>query len=193
MKLAAAPPRVIGPQPAGRLHCPPERVLAHSSVHGPRRCDGPLQPNADIVYRRKKRDTGRAMSPENVGLVQRWIACFNAADTDAATALVHPDIEWRDRMHAPDVPEVVHGIDALKRLAEQWEAAFDSLIAEVLDYIDADPWVICVSRWEARTQDGMAVEVRSVDAYQVEDGKIKRSWGGYPDLQAAQTALGLAE
>jgi hypothetical protein len=68
----------------------------------------------------------------------------------------------------------------------------DSLIVEVLDYIDADPWVICVSRWEARTKDGMAVGVRSVDAYEVEDGKIKRSGGGYRDLQAAQTAL-LAE
>jgi ketosteroid isomerase-like protein len=133
------------------------------------------------------------MSQENVELVRQWITCLNAADTDAVLALVHPDIAWRDRMHAPDVPEVVNGIDALKRLAAQWEAAYDSLIAEVLDYIDADPWVICVSRWEARTKDGMVVEVRSVDAYQVEDGKIKRSWGGYPDLQTAQTALGLAE
>jgi ketosteroid isomerase-like protein len=132
------------------------------------------------------------MSDENVELVRRWIACFNAADTEAVIALVHPDIEWRDRMHAPDVPEVVHGSDALEALAAQWEAAYDSLTAEVLDYIDADPWVICVSRWEARTKGGMAVEVRSVDAYEVKDGKIKRSWGGYPDLHAAQIALGLA-
>jgi ketosteroid isomerase-like protein len=132
------------------------------------------------------------MSDENVELVRRWIACFNAEDGDALTALVHPDIEWRDQMHAPDVPEVVHGIDALKQLAAQWEAAYDSLTVEVLDYIDADPWVICASRWEARTKDGMAVEVRSADAHEVVDGKIKRTWGGYPDLQAAQAALGAA-
>jgi uncharacterized protein (DUF2237 family) len=33
-------------------------------------------------------------------------------------------------------------------------------VVEVLDYVDADPWVICVSRWQARTKDEMAVEVR---------------------------------
>lgn len=133
------------------------------------------------------------MSDENVELVRRWIACFNAEDEDALIALVHPDIEWRDQMHAPDMPEVLHGIDALKQLAAQWEAAYDSLTVEVLDYIDDDPWVICVSRWKAQTKDGMAVEVRSADAYEVEDAKIKRSWGGYTDLQAAQTALSLPD
>jgi ketosteroid isomerase-like protein len=133
------------------------------------------------------------MSDENVEVVRGYIACFNAEDEDALTALVHPDIEWRDQMHAPDTPEVLHGIDALKGLAALWEAAYDSLTVEVLDYIDADPWVICVSRWEAQAKEGLAVEVRSVDAYEVEDAKIKRSWGGYPDLQAAQTALGLVE
>jgi len=123
--------------------------------------------------------------------VQRWIASLNAADTEALLTLVQPDIEWRDQMHAPDVPEVLHGTAALEQLAAQWEAAYDSLTAEVLDYVDAHPWVICVSRWEARTKDGLAVDVRSVDAYHVEDGRIKRSWGGYPDLTAAQDALGL--
>jgi ketosteroid isomerase-like protein len=133
------------------------------------------------------------MSQQNVEIVQRWIASLNAADVEALSTLVHPDIEWRDQMHAPDVPEVVHGIAALEQLAAQWEAAYDSLTVEVLDYLDAHPWVICVSRWEAQTKDGLAVEVRSVDAYQVEDGRIKRSWGGHPDLKAAQDALGVKE
>ena len=132
------------------------------------------------------------MSQENVEIVRRWIAYLNAADVNALT-LVHPDIEWRDQMHAPDVPEVVHGIEALEQLVAQWEAAYDSLTSEVLDYIDSDPWVVCVSRWEARTKDGMVVEVRSVDAYEVEDSRIKRSWGGYSDLQAARDALGLPQ
>jgi ketosteroid isomerase-like protein len=133
------------------------------------------------------------MSQENVEIVRRWIASLNAADTGALPTLMHKDIEWRDQMHAPDVPEVLHGVAALEGLAAQWNAAYDSLTAEVLDYIDADPWVICVSRWEAKTRDGLAVEVRSVDAYEVETGRIKRSWGGYADLNAARDALGLKE
>jgi ketosteroid isomerase-like protein len=133
------------------------------------------------------------MSQENLEIVRRWIASLNAADTSALQTLMHSDIEWRDRMHAPDVPEVLHGVAALEGLAAQWNAAYDSLTAEVLDYIDADPWVICVSRWEAKTRDGLAVEVRSVDAYEVQNDRIKRSWGGYPDLKAARDALGLEE
>ncbi len=129
------------------------------------------------------------MSQQNVEVVKLWIASLNTADMEAFPALVHTDIEWRDQMHAPDVPEVLHGVAALRELAAQWEAAYDSLTAEVLEYLDAHPWVICVSRWEAHTKDGLAVEVRSVDAYEVEDGRIKRSWGGYRDLEAAQDAL----
>jgi ketosteroid isomerase-like protein len=132
------------------------------------------------------------MSQRNLDTVRRWIAALNAAEIDALPTLVHPDIEWRDRMHAPDVPEVLHGIAALERLASQWEGAYDSLTAEVLDYIDADPWVICVTCWRAQsTGSGIEVEVRSVDAYQVEDERIKRSWGGYPDLETAREALAL--
>jgi len=90
------------------------------------------------------------------------------------------------------VPEVLHGVAALEQLASQWEAAYDSVTAEVLDYIDADPWVICVTRWRAASEgSGMEVEVRSVDAYEVEEGKISRSWGGFPDLLTARDALAL--
>jgi ketosteroid isomerase-like protein len=131
------------------------------------------------------------MSQDTVEVVRRWIAALNASDEASLRELVLPDIEWRDLMHAPDVPEVLHGVAALEMLGSQWKAAYESLTAEVLDYIEADPWVMCVSRWEARTRDGMAVEVRSVDAYEVQDSRIKRSWGGYPNLDAARDAIGL--
>jgi ketosteroid isomerase-like protein len=128
-----------------------------------------------------------------VEIVGRAVEALNASNLDALPDFVHPDIEWRDRMHAPDVPEVLHGTAALENLASQWQGAYDSLTVEVIDYIDADPWVICVSRWHARTKDGMTVDVRSVDAYEVESGRIKRSWGGYPDLLTARADLGLEE
>jgi ketosteroid isomerase-like protein len=132
------------------------------------------------------------MSEQNLDVVRRAVAALNAVEMDALPGLMHPDIEWRDRMHAPDVPEVLHGIGALEQLSSQWEAAYDSLTAEVLEYIDADPWVICVTRWRARSEgSGIEVDLRSVDAYEVEDGLITRSWGGFPDLQAARAALGM--
>lgn len=124
-------------------------------------------------------------------MVKHAVAVLNTGDTSTLPELVHADIEWRDQMHAPDVPETIHGIAALKELAAQWEDAYRSLEAHVLEYVDADPWVICVTRWLAKTDGGMAVDVRSVDAYEVRDGKIARSWGGYPDMEAARAALGL--
>jgi ketosteroid isomerase-like protein len=134
------------------------------------------------------------MFEENVEVVRRWIAALNAADIAALPGLAHPEIEWRDQMHAPDVPELLRGIAALEHLAWQWEEAYDSLTCEVLDYIDADPWVICDARWRARGRgSGMEVEVRSADAYEVEGDRVRRSWGGYPDSQTARDALGLEE
>ena len=35
--------------------------------------------------------------------------------------------------------------------------------------------------------------MRSVDAYEVVDERIKRSWGGFADLESAREALALAQ
>ena len=129
-----------------------------------------------------------------VEVVRRFIAALNAADLDAGREILDPEIEWRDRMHAPDIPEVLHGLAELEGLVAQWGDAYDSLTAEVLEYVDAEPWIICVSVWRAESKgSGIEVEVRSVDAYEVVDGRIKRSWGGFADLDAAREALALAQ
>jgi len=134
------------------------------------------------------------MSQSNVEVARRANALGNARNWDALFDLIHPDIEWRDQMHAPDVPEVLHGIEEVRGLISQWEVAYESVTAEVLDYIDADPWVICVTRWHAEGKgSGMPVEVRSFDAFEVQDGKIARSFGGYSDLAAVKAAIGAAD
>ena len=42
------------------------------------------------------------MSQENVELVRRSNALFNAGDLDAASELTHPDIKFRDLQNAPE-------------------------------------------------------------------------------------------
>jgi ketosteroid isomerase-like protein len=54
------------------------------------------------------------MSQENVELVRSVSALLNSGDWEGAFAYFHPDIEWRDLMHAPDVPKVLHGRDAVR-------------------------------------------------------------------------------
>ena len=50
-----------------------------------------------------------------------------------------------------------------------------------------------MTRWHGEGMgSGTPVEVRSVDAYEVKDGRIVRAFGGYPDLAAARNAIGVA-
>jgi hypothetical protein len=71
--------------------------------------------------------------------------------------------------------------------------AYESLIAEVLKSIDGDPLVICMTRWQGEGKgSGTSVDVRSVDAYEVQDRMILRTWGGFPDLDTAQDEIAAA-
>jgi hypothetical protein len=39
---------------------------------------------------------------------------MNAGEWDALFELCHPDVEIRDLQHAPDLPEVLHGLDGAR-------------------------------------------------------------------------------
>jgi ketosteroid isomerase-like protein len=134
------------------------------------------------------------MSQENVELVRRGNALFNAGDWDAAFALWHTDAEYRDLQHGPDMPEVVNGHDDLRRMAALWAEVYDEFGAEVYKYIDADPWVVCDTRWYGRGKGSdLATDVHVADAYEVREGKIARAIMSYLDVATALKAVGLAE
>jgi ketosteroid isomerase-like protein len=67
----------------------------------------------------------QGMSQQNVDRCRRMSASFNRSDTEAMLACWHPDGEWRDLMHAPDTPERVQGVAAIRTLMQQWTEAFD--------------------------------------------------------------------
>lgn len=56
------------------------------------------------------------MSNNHTVLIGLWQA-LNARDLDAATALLHPDVEWFDMLHE----ETLHGREAVRGF---WERAF---------------------------------------------------------------------
>ena len=72
-------------------------------------------------------------------IARRAAELGNARDWDALFELIDPDIEWRDQMHAPDVPEVLHGIEQLRGLIGQWDAAYETFTVEALEYIGRRP------------------------------------------------------
>jgi ketosteroid isomerase-like protein len=130
------------------------------------------------------------MSQENVEVVRRANAAFNRGDRDAAFAAYHPGIEWRDLQHAPDAPERLHGLDAVRAYGEQWDDAFDHFTAEVEEYVDAGACVLTVTHWRGEGKDsGLAIDLRTVDVFELEDGKVVRATIGYADMGAALEAV----
>jgi ketosteroid isomerase-like protein len=134
------------------------------------------------------------MSRANVETMRSINALMNAGDMLAVAEFFVADAEWRDLAHAPDTPEVLWGIEAILAAAEQWTQVFDEFRAEVYEYVDAHPWVVCDTHWYG-TGRGSAVKVnlRQADAYEFRDGKVARAVLAYPDVATALEALGPVE
>ena len=131
------------------------------------------------------------MSQENVETIRHLNALVNAGEGVAAAGHFHPDEEWRDLAHAPDTPEVLLGIEAIIAAGEQWTQVFDEFKAEVYEYIDADPWVVCDTRWYRKGRgSAVGVDLRQADAYELKDGKVVGAVLAYPDTATALEALG---
>ena len=134
------------------------------------------------------------MSQENVEIVRRGTGLLNAGEWEAAFALYHADAEYRDLQHAPDMPEAFYGHAGLRGVAAMWTEVYDEFGAEVYEYIDAHPWVVCDTRWYGKSKDSdVPVDVRVADAYEVRDRKIVRAIMSYPDVETALKAVGLEE
>jgi ketosteroid isomerase-like protein len=132
------------------------------------------------------------MSQENVETVRPSNALFNAGDWDALIELFHPDVELRDRCTLLMRPKC--GPEALSLVLGAWTEVYDEFEADVHEYIDADPWVICDTRWHGKvTGSDMPIDLHVADAYEVNDGKIIRVINSYSDVAAALKAVGLSE
>jgi ketosteroid isomerase-like protein len=134
------------------------------------------------------------MSQENVEIMRRVNALFNdGAQYHAMIDAFHPDCEWRDLAHGPDAAEIVRGRDAIWLVWQQWDV-FDEFGAEVFEYLDADPWVICDTRWHGTGKaSGVAIDLRQADAFEFRNGLIVRAIIAYPNVGAALKAVGLEE
>ena len=127
-------------------------------------------------------------------MVRRANGLLMAGDVEAALEVFHPEAEWRDLSHAPDTPETVQGREAIGALWQQWVEVFDDFRAEVYGYVDADPWVICDTRWCGTGKGSeLVIDLRQADAYEVRDGAIVRAVLAYADTAAALEAVGAAK
>jgi ketosteroid isomerase-like protein len=134
------------------------------------------------------------MSQENVEIVRAFMASPNAGDWDGMFAWFASDVHLRNLAHAPDAPEVLIGPEAIRAVVASWRETYEQFRTEVYQYVDAEPWVICDTRWYGRGKGShMAIDQRVADAYEVKDGKIARAIMSNADVAAALKAVGLAE
>lgn len=131
------------------------------------------------------------MSQQNVQIIRRANALANAGGWDAVLdELYHPDAELRDLRHGPDLPELTKGREGVRLVLTNWMAAYDEFGADVYEFIDAHPWVVCDTRWYGRGKGSdVPIDVRGADAYEVKDGRILRAIIGYPDVATALKAV----
>ena len=126
--------------------------------------------------------------------VKRSNAAINSGNYEEALGALHPEVEWRDLMHAPDAPEYVRGVPAVRALMSQWLTVWEEFTMEIGEYIDAGNSVVCVthSHGEGKAS-GLEIDLHAAEVYEFEDGQIVRVTWGYPDKGAALKAVGPGE
>ena len=137
------------------------------------------------------------MSEENVARMRRVVEMFNddlpreREEAQArAAGVYHPEVEARDLQPPPDMPALVRGREAVVDNLLRWTELFDDWTVEVLEYVDAEPWVICDSRWRATGKGSETpVEWRVAEAHEFRDGKIVREIYGFGDVDEALEAV----
>ena len=132
------------------------------------------------------------MSKENVEAIRRSNEAFNRGDLDEALAPYHPDVEWEDLNHPPDLTAKARGTHEIRAILAYWHNSFDEFTAHIEEFVEAGDAVVCVTRWHGRgVGSGLAVDATSAEVYEFEDGRIVRATLGYPSrAEALHTAGG---
>jgi ketosteroid isomerase-like protein len=133
------------------------------------------------------------MSQENVGVVHRANEALNRGDIEGFLAFYSEDVEAEDLMNAPDVPRVMHGIQAFRQMLKAWVDTFDDFRADIVEFIDAGHQVVCVTDYYGKGREGLTTNLRVADVFEVRSGKVVRATLSYSSREEALEAVGLSE
>ena len=130
------------------------------------------------------------MSQENVAVIQRMNAAFNAGDYDTFEALLDPEVEMVDHLPLPDIARTARGRGEVRAVLDAWKQGFTGFE----EYVDVGDFVVCATRWRFVSRDeGIEMKWDGAEAWQLRNGKI--IWGqvGFRDKASALEAGGLRE
>lgn len=133
------------------------------------------------------------MSKQNVEIVRRANAAFNARDIGGSLRFFSSDFEFVD--HAAAVGEDAGtGREEFRRLLESWLEAFPDFRAETEEFTDAGDRVVCVTQWRGTgASSHLDYHQSAAEVYSLRERQIVRAEFGFADRAAALKAVGLEE
>ena len=134
------------------------------------------------------------MSEENVEAVRDAAAAFRRGDLQTWARHWADDIDYRAIEGAPDDKGPIHGRDALRAYAQDWQDTFDDFTWEPVELIDAGgDNVIAVTRISGHAKlSGVETDLTYAALYTFRDGKIVRGREYWTRAEALEAA-GLSE
>jgi uncharacterized protein len=138
------------------------------------------------------------MSAENVALVRSLLEMFARRDHERPFDFYDPEIEWDASLQQrinPDLDDVYHGHDGVRRYWRRWLEAWSDIEFEVEGVLDAGDDVVALIRNQRQwgRHSGAVTEVPPYAlVFTIRDGKVTR-WRAYSDQADALKAVGLTE
>jgi ketosteroid isomerase-like protein len=130
------------------------------------------------------------VSEENIEVVTRAVAAFNATDVDAFTALTTMDFEWFPSM-IPIENETFAGADGIRRYFDRLASAWEHFRIFPDRFLHRADCVLVLARLEGRGRSsGATVDAPLGMAFDLRNGLISRI-RGYLDHDEALKATGL--
>jgi len=138
------------------------------------------------------RDTGQAMSEENVEVVRRFHVVLNARDEAAVLDLLDPEVVWVTNVAGPDTRTFL-GHSGFRELVALFANTLDDVRLDADEYIDAGARVVTCGQMRARGRSsGVEVETPRSWLWSVREGRIV-AHQTFDTRSDALEAAGLAE
>jgi len=125
----------------------------------------------------------------NVEMARAGLEAFNRGDSEAVTAILHPEIETHVSPRMMNAG-TRHGIEGFRKSVEGWGDAWENLHFEILELeaVDERHVLATVHQTAVGRESGVPVEMDAVLLFEVDDARARR-FHVHPDRESALAAI----
>ena len=137
---------------------------------------------------RSQRGILTAVSEANVEVVKRVYEAAERNDLDAASSLLHPEIEFHTYTESPEAG-VYRGRDEVRRYNEELFAQFESIRFEIEELVDIGDHVVVLSTQHAVPKGGrQEISVQMAEVWTLREGLMAERHSYASRAQALEAA-----